>query len=100
MLKDRIIEDIAQRMNISKDVVEAVIMQQFKEIGKAMSSETSIEMSGFGVFYLNRVMAEKQLEILEKVVSGEWKAKRQGKEKKDWENDLQILKNQVGKCRK
>lgn len=58
-IKDVIVRDIAQRLQIPKEKVDAVVINQFKEINRAMASGcNSVEMSGFGVFHYLPVKAK------------------------------------------
>lgn len=52
-LKDFIVIKLAERMQLPKETIEAIIQNQFVEINKALQDvdALSVEMSGFGRFY-------------------------------------------------
>lgn len=65
-IKDVLVRGVAEKLKIPKEKVDLVVLEQFREMNKAMASGcNSVEMSGFGVFYYLPVKArhyEKKIE--------------------------------------
>jgi nucleoid DNA-binding protein len=100
-IKDFLVDLIAERMKLPKTLVNTVVVEQFSGIAKAMTTETSVEMSGFGVFYFLPKKAEKALEGLKKIERGEAELPSYiKKSKEDLRKDLLQIENQLNKCRK
>ena len=63
-LKDDIIEKISSKMGIPAKDVEAVVSHQFKAALKAMDTNDSVELSGFGKFIYMPKSADRILRTL------------------------------------
>lgn len=63
-LKDFLVKKIAKRMQISETVVDAVVMEQFKGVVKALQEYNSVELTGFGKFLFMDAKARKVKETL------------------------------------
>ena len=75
LLKDFLIERVAEEMSMPKGLVETVVMHQFKGITKALQTCKSVEMTGFGKWVFLESKGHRQLAIwkdyLEKLRRGE-----------------------------
>lgn len=63
-VKDFLIRTLAIKMLTSEKTLEAVINHQFQSANEAMSTNKSVEISGFGKFYFNDKKAIKRMEKL------------------------------------
>lgn len=59
-VKDYLIRKMAVKMMMSEKTIEAVVNHQFVSAQEAMSTNKSVEISGFGKFYFNQKKAEQQ----------------------------------------
>jgi hypothetical protein len=67
-LKDFIVKKIAVKMRINESTVDAVIVHQFKEVVKAMRTQSSVEISGFGTFIFLQNKAHYLVKAMENLV--------------------------------
>lgn len=58
-LKNHLIKKIAIKMRISESIVETVINDQFKGVAKAMLTQDSVEITGFGKFMFLPIKANR-----------------------------------------
>lgn len=90
-LKDYLIEHVAEEMSMPVNVVEAVVMDQFRGITKALQTCNSVEMTGFGKWVFLDKRARKVLSALEEMSS----KMEQGSEKDNLNRDIELLKKKV-----
>jgi len=67
-MKSLLIRTIAVKLSINEKLVEHVVDYQFKSANKAMTSNHSVELSGFGKFVFNNKKAKKKLIALQNTV--------------------------------
>lgn len=67
-LKDDIINKVAGRTELNKEVVEAIVAHQFTSVLEKMTTEYSIELSGFGTFLFLPIKAKRITNILKETV--------------------------------
>lgn len=63
-MREYLVRTLAVKLMLSEKVIDSVIVHQFSEANAAMSSNDSIEISGFGKFLFNQKKAHKQMEKL------------------------------------
>lgn len=96
-LKDEIIERIAEKLQIPKGTVETVVMEQFRSISSRMSTDTSIEMTGFGVFHFLPKKAGRMLEALKEAEQLQ-KPLNPEQTMEGIRRDITLIQNQIDKC--
>jgi hypothetical protein len=104
-IKEWIIKKMAIKMVVSEKVIEQVINFQFDSANQALSTNDTIEISGFGKFIFNTVKAEKQYAkyllikaAYEKILTEELSDKRRSNVERRLENiirDIEILKPKI-----
>lgn len=67
-LKDNIIKKVAEKTELSTAVVEAVITHQFTALIEKMSTEHSVEISGFGKFLFLPAKAKRLVEGIDRLI--------------------------------
>jgi nucleoid DNA-binding protein len=90
-LKNYLIKKIAIKMRISESIVENVINDQFKGIAKAMLTEDSVEMTGFGKFMFLPIKANKMRTILQNALD----KKLNGEDVPNIMKDIPTLQNDI-----
>jgi nucleoid DNA-binding protein len=68
-LKENIIKKVAEKTEVEASIVESIITHQFASVVSRMSSEYSIEVSGFGKFLFLPAKAQRLVNSLEKNVA-------------------------------
>lgn len=63
-VKDYLVRTLAVKMMVSEKLIDAVVSHQFQEANRALVSNDSIEISGFGKFFFNKKKAIKKMETL------------------------------------
>lgn len=96
LLKDHLISGVAKRMQMSEQVVEAVVMHQFKGIVKAFQTCHSVEMTGFGKFLFQPLKANKVLKALETEVAYR---KEHGVEWHKYQERLEVIESDIEKIK-
>lgn len=64
-LYDSFSKKVAEELGISEDIIYEVIRWQWKSANKALNSEKSVEISGFGKFLLRPKPIAKRIKLLE-----------------------------------
>jgi hypothetical protein len=90
-LKNHLIKKIAIKMRISESIIENVINDQFKGISKAMLTEDSVEITGFGKFIFLPIKANKMRSILQEALD----KKENGEEVVNILKDIPTLKEDI-----
>jgi nucleoid DNA-binding protein len=63
-MREYLIRMLAPKLLLSEKVIDQVIVHQFNEANKALASNYSLEISGFGKFLFNHKKAVKRMETL------------------------------------
>ena len=63
-MREYLVRMLAPKLLLSEKVIDQVIVHQFNEANKALSSNYSLEISGFGKFLFNHKKAVKRMETL------------------------------------
>jgi nucleoid DNA-binding protein len=61
-MKEYIVRKLAVKMMLSEKLIDVVITDQFSEANKALKTNDSVEISGFGKFLFNHKKAQKKME--------------------------------------
>lgn len=61
-MRDYLVRKLAVKLMVSEKVIDAVVVHQFSEANRALQTNDSIEISGFGKFLFNKKKAIKKLE--------------------------------------
>lgn len=61
-VKDFLISKTARDLEIGRDVVEQVIMSQYKKLNRSIRTQDMLEVSGFGTFYLSQTKLGRRIE--------------------------------------
>lgn len=62
-VKDYLVRKLAVSLMVSEKVIDAVVTHQFSEANDALSTNDSVEISGFGKFCFNKKKAMKRMEF-------------------------------------
>jgi len=68
-IKDFLIRKLAVKLMREEQMIEDVISHQYKSANKALLTNDSVEISGFGKFYFNHKKAQKNLEECDKMLA-------------------------------
>lgn len=63
-IKDWLVRKLSVKMMLSEKLIDTVVTHQFSEANIALSTNHSVEISGFGKFYFNNKKAHKTMEKL------------------------------------
>ena len=63
-MREYIVRKLAVKMMLSEKLIDQVIVHQFNEANKALATNYSLEISGFGKFLFNHKKAVKRMETL------------------------------------
>jgi len=63
-MREYLVRMLAPKLLLSEKVIDQVIVHQFNEANKALASNYSLEISGFGKFLFNHKKAVKRMETL------------------------------------
>ena len=91
MIRDEIVDQISERLQIAPAVVEKVVAHQFKEVAKALTIYQSVEVSGFGTFLF---LKKKALLTLKEMQAKALKRER-GDDVPMWAQDLPALQQRI-----
>jgi hypothetical protein len=64
-VKDWLIRRLAVKLMVSENVLDAVVTHQFQSANEALTTNKSVEISGFGKFFFNHKKVAKRLVKLE-----------------------------------
>lgn len=68
VIKDVLIEQVAEELGHPIDTVEKVIAFQGKEMLQAVKDYNEVEVSGFGTFYVSQNKVKKQIANIERAI--------------------------------
>lgn len=63
-MREYLVRTLAPKLMLSEKVIDTVIADQFSEANKALATNDSIEISGFGKFFFNHKKAVRKMETL------------------------------------
>lgn len=98
LVRDSIIDKVSERMKLPRDVVETVVVEQFRGLARAFKEYNSIEMTGFGTWHFLHVRAAAYINYMHKEIAkmkaGE-KPKNPQIELENMERDVVLLQNHL-----
>ena len=96
MIRDEIVTQISERLQLPTTIVEKVVAHQFKEVAKALTIYQSVEVSGFGTFLF---LKNKAVLTLKEMQAKALKRER-GEDVPLWAQDLPALQQRINQLDK
>lgn len=93
MIKDKLISQVAEQMELPEELVAKVVAFQGEDAAKAAHEHNEIEFSGFGKFFLSIPKTKRKIMHMEnKLERGEVKEE----ELERYINHIEVLKKKIG----